>query len=120
MSGDDRAANLALESDMAILRAEAGILMDVVSELDDAMLERIPSGKLLRAWRACSESEKHKMFESKVDALTRQRDRLAELLRRAVEHWGDYAPAPNSKARKTLDECRAELASITAAREGQS
>lgn len=115
---DDRIATLALESDMAILRAEAAILMDVVSELDDAMLERIPSGKLLKAWRACSESEKHKMFESKVDALTRSRDRLAELLSKA-QHMVERRCYPNCLCGKCqwLIDINQQLAAIAVERE---
>lgn len=75
-----------LELDIAALRAEASILMDLVNEIPDDVLEKLDSGKMLRAYQAMSEADKHKTTQTRIDRLAEENDRLRDIVTR-VRKW---------------------------------
>jgi len=77
-----RAAVTAMERDVAALRGELSICMDCISELPESALALINEGKLLRAYQAMTEYDKHEHYETTVDRLTKERDSLLASIRR--------------------------------------
>lgn len=57
----------AKDRDIQALRGELAILMEVVEALPDELLEKVPEAKLLRAFQAMTEADKHKHMNTVID-----------------------------------------------------
>lgn len=73
-AADQRLANEKLESalaakdrDIQALRGELAILMEVVESLPEELLDKVPDAKLLRAYQAMTEADKHKHMDTVID-----------------------------------------------------
>lgn len=90
------AETAAKDRDIQALRGELAILMEVVEALPEELLDEVPEAKLLRAYQAMTEADKHKHMDTVIDrqaaeiASWKKRFQLVnEALRRRLVKGGD-------------------------------